>query len=56
MHILLKEGSSLNQISNAESMLFNFCADFEVLYEKCFMTLNIHQLLHLADNVHSVHP
>ncbi|XP_061191434.1 uncharacterized protein LOC133199606 isoform X2 [Saccostrea echinata] len=56
MHILLKEGSSHDQISDAESMLFNFCADFEVLYDKCFMTLNIHQLLHLADNVRFLGP
>lgn len=37
-------------------MLFNFCADFECLYEKCFMTLNIHQLVHLADSVRALGP
>ena len=54
--ILLKQGSNENEISEAEKMLFDFCADFEILYEKCFMTLNVHQLVHLADSVRYLGP
>lgn len=54
--ILLKFGSTEKEVSEAEAMLFNFCADFECLYEKCFMTLNIHQLVHLADSVRALGP
>ncbi|XP_062599997.1 uncharacterized protein LOC134261585 [Saccostrea cucullata] len=56
IHILLKQGSTEEEVSEAEALLFNFCADFEYLYEKCFMTLNIHQLVHLADSVRVLGP
>lgn len=56
IRILLKFGSTEEEVSEAEAMLFNFCADFECLYEKCFMTLNIHQLVHLADSVRALGP
>lgn len=56
IRILLKFGSTEEEVSEAEAMLFNFCADFECLYEKCFMTLNIHQLVHVADSVRALGP
>jgi len=51
MHFLLKCGSTAQEIDKAEQMLFTFCKNFELLYDKCFMTLNVHQLVHLADSV-----
>ncbi|XP_056009246.1 uncharacterized protein LOC130046297 isoform X1 [Ostrea edulis] len=56
IHILLKYGSTKDEVSDAETMLLNFCANFECLYDKCFMTLNIHQLVHLADSVRILGP
>lgn len=32
-------------------MLFDFCVDFEILYEKCFMIFNVYQFVYLVDSV-----
>ena len=54
--ILLKDGSQENDIVEAENMLFEFVKHFSALYDKCYMTLNIHQLLHLPDSVRLLGP
>lgn len=37
--ILFKQGSNKNEISEVGKMLFDFCADFEILYEKVLSIL-----------------
>ena len=54
--ILLKDGSQEDDIVEAERMLFQFVNHFFTLYNKCFMTLNMHQLLHLPDCVRHLGP
>lgn len=56
MHILLKCGSNDEEIDRAEDYLFKFCNNFAQLYDQCYMTLNLHQLVHLADCVRSLGP
>lgn len=56
MHILLKCGSTEEDLSYAEQLLLNFYENFSELYEECYMTLNLHQLLHLADSVRYLGP
>lgn len=56
MHILLKCGSSDQELDLAENMMFTFCRHFSTLYDKCYMTLNLHQLIHLADSVRYLGP
>ena len=47
IYICLKESISLEDLKKAELMLFSFCEDFSSLYDEHFITLNVHQLLHL---------
>ncbi|CAG2218049.1 unnamed protein product [Mytilus edulis] len=56
IHILLKNGSTKNEIMRAESFLMEFNSYFEQLYDICYMTLNVHQLVHLADSVKCLGP
>ena len=56
MHILLKTGSTDEKLCYAERLLYNFCENFEFLYDECYMTLNMHQLLHLAVSVRDLGP
>lgn len=56
MHILLKCGSTDAEVDLAEKMLTTFCQHFSKLYDKCYMTLNLHQLVHLADSVRYLGP
>lgn len=56
IYILLKSGATESDIDIAEIMSFQFVKMFSVLYDKCFMTLNIHQLVHLADSVRYLGP
>lgn len=54
--ILLMNGSTEENLKNAEDMLFSFCEKFSILYDKKYMTLNIHQLVHLVDCVKELGP
>ena len=54
MHILLKFGSTDTEINRAEEILTRFCEHIEELYDRCFLRLNVHQLLHLPDNVRNL--
>ncbi|CAC5384005.1 unnamed protein product [Mytilus coruscus] len=54
--ILLMNGSTEENLKNAEDMLFSFCEKFSILYDKKYMTLNIHQLVHLVDCVNELGP
>lgn len=56
MHILLKCGSTETDLIRAEQMLFQFCEGVAHFYDECFMRLNVHQLLHLADCVRYLGP
>lgn len=56
IYILLKSGSTECEIDKAEILLFEFVKIFPDVYDKCFMTLNVHQLLHLADSVRYLGP
>lgn len=54
--ILLQDGITENDLKKAEKMIEEFCRRFEELYDICFMTLNVHQLLHLVENVRNFGP
>ncbi|XP_053407190.1 uncharacterized protein LOC128559474 [Mercenaria mercenaria] len=56
LHILLKSGCTETELVSAELMLAEFVRDFPHLYDRCFMTLNMHQLLHLVDDVRQLGP
>ena len=56
IYILLMSGSTDIDVTRAEIMLFEFVNLFAQLYDNCFMTLNIHQLVHLADSVRYLGP
>ena len=50
-HLLLKQSISESDLCEAEQLLFSFCSSFPAIYVARFTTMNIHQLLHLADDV-----
>lgn len=56
VHILLKSSITRADLEKADRMLLFFCEKFQILYDLSFMTLNVHQLLHLADNVKMLGP
>ena len=56
-YILLQADSiSEADLQEADRLLDGFCKSFSALYEERFYTLNIHQLLHLVDNVRDLGP
>lgn len=54
--LLLKDEIKQSDLCEAEKLLNQFCALFSSIYEERFTTLNIHQLLHLPDNVRELGP
>ena len=56
MHLLLKDSISESDLREAENLLFSFCSSFPRLYAARFTTMNIHQLLHLVDDVRDLGP
>lgn len=56
MHILLRCGSTDEQLHYAEDLMINFYRNFSRLYNECYMTLNLHQILHMADSVRYLGP
>ena len=56
IYMCLKESISSEDLKKAELMLFGFCEDFSLLYDERFITLNVHQLLHLTDDVRDLGP
>ena len=56
IYLLLLESISEEQLKVAEQLLQQFCFKFSQLYELRYQTLNIHQLLHLVDNVRDLGP
>ena len=51
IYILFKDSISETDLKEAEKLLDSFCKSFSVLYKERFCTLNVHQLLHLVDDV-----
>ena len=56
IQILLYYGSTEYQLQSAEIFLFRFCENFATLYNECYMTLNVHQLVHIVDSVRQLGP
>lgn len=56
MHILLRCGSTDEQLDYAEDLFIDFYRNFSRLYNECYMTLNLHQILHMADSVRYLGP
>lgn len=56
IHLLLKDSISESDLSEAENLLFSFCSSFPAIYAARFTTMNIHQLLHLVDDVRDLGP
>lgn len=54
--ILSKEGVTQNEIQTAEKALLLFVELYGDLYSQKYMTLNIHQIIHLADCVRHTGP
>ena len=53
---LLKRNISKDDIKRTEEALQKFCQQFEKIYGERYMLMNIHQLLHLCDNVVQLGP
>ncbi|XP_068727920.1 uncharacterized protein [Montipora capricornis] len=56
IYLLLKDEIKQSHLCEAENLLNQFCALFSSLYEERFTTMNIHQLLHLSDDVRELGP
>lgn len=56
LNILLKTNISKTEIDVAERLLLRFCQQLDQLYPVRRMTLNLHQLVHLADDVRKLGP
>ena len=56
IYLLSQESISQDDIVLAESCLFEFVKNFEELYSRRYMTMNIHQIVHLADVVRATGP
>ena len=56
VYLILQETITLEEVNLAENLLEKFLATFGTLYDKRFMTLNFHLLLHLPDNVRQLGP
>ena len=54
--ILLKDGSTAEELKQAESCLLQFVEFFVTLYGVRYATLNIHQLIHLVDDALNLGP
>lgn len=54
--ILLKSSISKEKLQEADVCILEFVRDFALLYDLRFMTLNIHQCVHLADEVRNLGP
>lgn len=54
--ILLQESISEADLQEADRLLDGFCKSFSNLYQPRFHTLNVHQLLHLVDDVRDLGP
>ena len=56
VHILLQFSISKHSLDYAEKMLIRFCQDFQLIYGQRYMLSNIHQLVHLYDDVKHLGP
>ena len=56
VHILLQYSISKLSLDYAEKMLIRFCQGFQSIYGQRYMLSNIHQLMHLCDNVKHLGP
>jgi hypothetical protein len=56
IYVLSKETISETELQNAERCLFKFVENFPILYSARFMSMNIHQLLHITDSVRANGP
>jgi len=54
--VLLGDSISFDELDHAERLLQHFCLMFSALYSKGKETINIHSLLHLADDVRDLGP
>ena len=54
--ILLGESVTLHELDHAEKLLQHFCLMFSALYPEGKETINVHSLLHLADDVRNLGP
>ena len=54
--LLLQESISEADLQEADRLLDGFCKSFSNLYQPRFYTLNVHQLLHLVDDVRDLGP
>ena len=56
IHKLLQCNISNECMKSVEKMILKFCQQFQEIYGKRYMLANIHQLLHLCDNVKHLGP
>lgn len=55
-YLLSKDGILPEDLEHAHQNLTKFCEHFSLLYSARYETLNVHQLLHLTDNVKNLGP
>lgn len=56
IYLLLKDSISEENLKEANDALRNFCKSFSNLYGDRYCTMNVHQLLHLTENVKDLGP
>lgn len=56
IYILLQKEISPSELAEAENMLKNFVIEFEILYGKHRVTMNLHNLIHICDAVRNLGP
>ena len=56
VHIQLQFSISKLSLNYAEKMLIRFCQYFQLIYGQRYMLSNIHQLMHLCDEVKHLGP
>ena len=56
IHTLLQQSISETQTQRCDEMIKKICFQFEDLYGRGYMTLNVHSLLHLTDCVRELGP
>ncbi|XP_066936547.1 uncharacterized protein [Clytia hemisphaerica] len=56
VHLLLKSNITSNDIATAKRFIFLFCSTFDKLYQRRYMTINIHSLIHLPKTVSELGP
>ena len=56
IYLLVSSSITTHDLARAEILLLTFCFEFTYYYGLRFISMNIHQLVHLVDNVRALGP